>query len=295
MDFSFSTSLFYSRSNSAMSSLTASANRLYEELSTNKRILSPSDDSAAWAKLQGLAQAKANAGVDSANVKLAQGILGQADSTLSSIRDQLQSASDLAVQAGNGTLSADAKKAIAEQLRGILDSVVSLANTKDGRGQPIFGGTNDGAGVSIVDGALTFPFGDPGGIPIGDGQTVSPSVNAKSFLKSGDDDIATVLTGMIAALNNGDALPEGSADALKSIADQTTSAQASLGARAARVDLVAAQQTNAAVDREAARSSLEDVDVSQAITDLQKTMTVLSATQASFSKLSGLSLFDYLR
>ena len=46
---------------------------------------------------------------------------------------------------------------------------------------------------------------------------------------------------------------------------------------------------------EAARSAIEDVDVSQAITDLQKTMTVLQATQASFSKLSGLSLFNYLR
>ena len=33
----------------------------------------------------------------------------------------------------------------------------------------------------------------------------------------------------------------------------------------------------------------------RSITDLQKTMTVLSATQASFSKLQSLSLFDYLR
>ncbi len=32
-----------------------------------------------------------------------------------------------------------------------------------------------------------------------------------------------------------------------------------------------------------------------AITELQKTMTILSATQASFSKLSQLSLFDYIR
>lgn len=295
MDFNFSTGLFYSRSNSAMSSLTASANRLYEELSTNKRILSPSDDSDAWAKLQGLVQAKADAGVDGANVKLAQGLLGQADSALSAIRDQLQSASDLAVQAGNGTLSPEAKKAIADQLQGILDSVVSLANTRDARGMPMFGGAGDGAAVTLANGALTFADGTAGAIPIGDGQTVQTTINAGTFLKSDSGDLASVLTGMIDALNNGDALPEGAADALKAITDQTTATQSSLGARAARVDLVFAQQTNAAVDREAARSSLEDVDVSQAITDLQKTMTVLQATQSSFSKLSGLSLFDYLR
>lgn len=295
MDFSFSTSLFYGRSSSAMSSLTASANRLYEELSTNKRILAPSDDSAAWAKLQGLVRAKADAGVDSANLKLAQGILAQADSTLGTIGDQLQSAADLAVQAGNGTLSDDAKKAIAEQLRGVLDSVVSLASTKDARGQALFGGAGDGAAVTLSSGALTFADGSAGAIPIGDGQVVQTNVNAGAFLKSDAGDLASVLTGMIDALDAGQPLPDGAADALTAIAEQTTAVQASLGARAARVDLVAAQQTAAATDREAARSSLEDVDVTQAITDLQKTMTVLQATQASFSKLSNLSLFDYLR
>ena len=53
--------------------------------------------------------------------------------------------------------------------------------------------------------------------------------------------------------------------------------------------------TDAATTRETERSGLEDTDVTAAITELQKTMTVLQATQASFSKLSSLSLFDYLK
>ena len=71
--------------------------------------------------------------------------------------------------------------------------------------------------------------------------------------------------------------------------------QTSLGARAARVELEQAALKQAGIDREGLRSGLEDTDVTQAITELQKTMTVLSATQASFTKLQGLSLFDYLR
>ena len=43
------------------------------------------------------------------------------------------------------------------------------------------------------------------------------------------------------------------------------------------------------------RSKLEDTDVTSAVIELQQLMTALSATQASFTKLSGLSLFDYLR
>lgn len=295
MDFALSTSLFYDRSAAAMNRLTGTANTLSEQIATGKRILAPSDDSAAWQKLQGLAQAKADAGVDTANVKLAGSILQQADTALSAIVDQLQSASDLAVQAGNGTLSTDARRAIATQLGGILESIVALANGKDARGAPLFGGAGDDAAVTLAGGALTFAAGTAGAIPIGDGQSVQVSANAETFLRSGDADLATVLAGMIDALNAGDALPDGAADALTAIADQTTATQASLGARAARVDLVAAQQLTAATDREAARSSLEDVDVTEAIAELQKTMTVLQATQASFSKLSSLSLFDYLR
>ena len=51
----------------------------------------------------------------------------------------------------------------------------------------------------------------------------------------------------------------------------------------------------AQTDRTELRSSLEDVDVTQAYTELSKTMTILTATQTSFSKLSQLSLFNYLR
>ena len=71
--------------------------------------------------------------------------------------------------------------------------------------------------------------------------------------------------------------------------------QGSLGARAQRVDIESARMTDIATDREITRSAIEDTDVTQAITELQKTMTILSAAQASFTKLSNLSLFDYLR
>ncbi|WP_201752685.1 hypothetical protein [Sphingomonas changnyeongensis] len=43
------------------------------------------------------------------------------------------------------------------------------------------------------------------------------------------------------------------------------------------------------------RGTLEGVDVQAAIIDLQKTMVTLQAAQASFTRLSQLSLFDLLR
>jgi flagellar hook-associated protein 3 FlgL len=84
-------------------------------------------------------------------------------------------------------------------------------------------------------------------------------------------------------------------DDLALASTQVANARGSLGARATRLKLDAAQIKATGADREIARSGLEDTDITAAVTELQKTMTVLQATQASFTKLSSLSLFDYLK
>lgn len=309
MSVSFSTSGFYGRSASAMNALTARAEALQTQVSTGKKLQAPSDDAVAYQRLQGMRVAGADDAAFGANVKIAQGVLASADSTLGSIGDQLQKATELAVQAGNGTLSKDAKQAIATQLKDVLASIVGLANARDARGAPLFGGSEAAvagqaetpAVTQTATGALTFAAGQPSAIPIGDGQTVQPSVAARDVLKIKDDgtttgrDIGEVITSMIATLEAGGTLSDDDNADLSAISAQTTQAQASVGARAVRVDLQAAYFTQVGTDREAARSDMEDVDVTTAITELQKTMTILSATQASFSKLSQLSLFDYIR
>ena len=292
-----STRGFYDRSSAAMTSLTARAEALQTQIATEKKLQLPSDDAVSYQRLQGLKATGANETVYAANVKIAQAALAQADSTLGDINDQLRQATQLAVQAGNGTLSAEGKAAVAAQLRDVLKTITGLANTTDARGQPLFGGADAGAAVTVgANGTLTFAAGQPSAIPIGDGQDVQVGVNAGDVLAlKGGKDIGQVLTAMAAALEQGGMPDASDSAALEDISKHAVAAQASVGARAVRVDLQAAYFTSASIDREAARSAMEDVDVTTAITELQKTMTILSATQASFSKLSGLSLFDYLR
>jgi flagellar hook-associated protein 3 FlgL len=106
------------------------------------------------------------------------------------------------------------------------------------------------------------------------------------------------LSDYITALDAGGDISDASAtaiDGLNASQSQVSNVQGSVGARAARLDIVSSQATDAAAARESDRTELEDTDLSAAITELQKQMTILSATQASFSKLSSLSLFTYLR
>ena len=139
----------------------------------------------------------------------------------------------------------------------------------------------------------------PGAIPTGAGQSVQPSENAARIFTSGTGDLLATLDTLSAALRAGgagvDAAVATAITDLQTSSTQALTVQASLGARATRVELEQAALTSADTDREATRSALEDTDITAAITELQKTMTILSATQASFTKLQGLSLFDYLR
>ncbi|BCA62956.1 hypothetical protein HMP09_2190 [Sphingomonas sp. HMP9] len=302
------TSLFYDRAAASMSSLGAKTDQLQTQISTGTRLSAPSSDSAAYQRLAGLKRDTVNDKAYVANLGTAESILKQGDTSLSAITDQLQSATELVTQAKTGTLNAANRKAIGEQIAGIVATLTNLANAKDARGQALFGG-GDGAPAVAVDGTYALAAKPVSAIPIGDGQsvqanetaarifTVGGTTKADGSIEGGTNTLA--MLSAIAAVLQSDDFTAGSlgtslAD-LGAAADQVSTVQASLGARAVRVDLETTRLTDVAADREATRSGLEDTDLTTTVVELQKTMTILSATQASFSKLSALSLFDYLR
>ncbi len=302
------TSLFYDRAASTMGSLTGKADALQTQIASTKRFSAPSQDSVAFQRLAGLARDTADDKAYAANLGTATSVLKQGDTSLSAITDQLQTATTLVTQARNGTLNAANRKAIGDQLAGIVATLVSLANGKDARGQAVFGG-GDGTAAVATDGSYALASKPVSGIPIGDGQSVQASETAARIFTvggttapdgsiQGGTNTLAMLAAIATALQSDTFTPSALDTSLADISaasDQVSTVQASLGARAARVDLETARLKDTGVDREATRSGLEDTDIPTAVVELQKTMTILSATQASFSKLSSLSLFDYLR
>ncbi|WP_174279832.1 flagellin [Sphingomonas bacterium] len=294
-----STRLFYDRASAAMGALSAQADTLQTQIATGKKLAVASDDSVAYARLRGVAQASADAKASGTNLDLAASVLAQADSTLTAMTAQLQQASELAIQARSGTQDKVSLGALADGIDAIRDQLADLGNAVDPRGLPLFGGGDGGAAVTAnADGSYSYAATSPSAIPVGGGQSVQPSDTAHRVFTSAAGDALAMLTRLSAALRAGTDVDAAAASAVGDLATATTqvsTVQASLGARAAHVELAQAALTRANTDREATRSGLEDTDVTAAITQLQKTMTVLSATQASFTKLQGLSLFDYLK
>ena len=269
------TSLFFDRGRDRMTALSAQADTLQSQIATGRKLTAASQDAAGWQRLQGLVQAKADGASYTANIAVAQTVLGQTDTTLSAITTQLQRAQELAIQANGGTLSAEDRGIIATQLDAVVADLAALSATKDARGLPLFD-----AGASAI--------------PIGDGIGVVANESPERVFGT----IAASITTFAAQLRSDTPIAAGAADAiaaLDSARANVSAVQGAVGARGARVELFAASAQDAAVGVEAQRAAIEDTDLPSTIADLQKTMTILSATQASFSKLTQLSLFDYLR
>ena len=294
-----STQQFYTSNQRNFHMLTSTADILQTQISTGKKLNAPSDDAVGYRRLQGLIRDGSNDQAYGGNITIVQSALSQADTTLKSMTDDIQRAKELAVKANSGTLSPSDRSIIADELDSIISGLVDLANTKDSRGASIFAAGDSPAVTFDSTGAAVIATSGPTAIPIGDSSNAVPGEAASRLLvDSGGGNILADIKSLSTALRGtGDvsALAGAVGDKLTASNDQIAGVQGSLGARAQRVDIESSRMTANATDREITRQSIEDVDVTQAITDLQKTMTILSAAQSSFSKLSSLSLFDYLR
>lgn len=297
-----STSLFYSNASSRLSKMSDKAQELQTQIATGKKLIKPSDDPAGAQQLAELDRRDADAAVYGTNLTLASSLLDQADGVLKQITAQLTRATELATQAATGTQTDAARKSIATEITSVVQSLVTLANSRNVRGQPLFG-TVDGT-KAVTDngnGTFTFPANNTlvSEVPIADGQTIQATESAKTIFDLGNgDNTLAMLSRMAATLNGGGDVSSSMSTALDSLSqavDQVANVQASVGSRSARVDLQQQLLTTANTDRADLRGKLEQVDVTDAIVQLQQMMTALSASQASFTKLSQLSLFDYLK
>ena len=295
-----SSSLMVDRSAARMGSLMSNAVKLQTQLATGKKFTSPSENVAIGQQLAEFDRKNIDAAAYTSNMNMSSSLLSQADTTLESITTQMQRATELTVRAGNGSLSVQDRKVIGDELKAVVDTLVGLGNVTDSNGRSLFGSASGDAAITKnADGTFTYNTAPSlSEVPIADNMSIQPTETAARIFQSPAGDTLAILSQLAAALQGGDTTGEsarGALDKINSATDQVSIVQASVGARAARVELQQTLQENVSADREELRSSLEDTDMTATAAEFAKTMTILNATQSSFSKLSQLSLFSYLR
>jgi len=294
------TASFYARASAAIGSVRARAEDLQGSIATGERLTRSSDDPLAASRLRRLAQSETLAKVDSANANRASADLALADDALAGFADGLARTRELALQAGSGTLNDSQRAAIGSELGQIHANLVALANARDSAGHALFGGETTGDAYALDAGGNATYLGtaSSGALDLGSGVTVSRSLTGPEFLGSGGGTLDLVAA-LAAALRTGSPDPRTAAQGALSSLDAATrkigTAQAVVGGRLAAIDLTTERAVRTGELRAAEQSRLGDTDLATAIAELQQTMLVLEASQASFARLSNLSLFDALR
>lgn len=273
------------------------------QLSTNLRFLSPADDPTAAAQVLGLNESIAITEQYRSNTGAAQARLNIEESTLGGVTNALQRARELTVRANNATLNADERNAIALEVRQIMGEIQGLANTKDPSGEYIFGGFQSQTRPFSDNGAGVFTYsGDQGQrqLQIGPSRQVAISDSGLDvFMKIGNaagtgyQDVFTTLytlaTDLEANSPNSNSITE-----IDNAIDNMLGTQARIGARLNTIDREESVNAAYSIQLEATRSSVRDLDVVQAASDLNRQSAVLEAAQLSFVRIQGLSLFNFL-
>ena len=300
-----STSAFYERSVMDIASLRARAESLQSQISSGSKLARSSDNPVAASRLRTLSRNTELSSVDTSNANRASADLRLADTALSSFAEYVTRAKELTTQAASGTLTASQRAGIGFELQQIHGNLVSLANTKDSTGQSLFGGetsgqayTLDAAGNAVYSGTASASE-----LPLGDGQSVKPSLTGPEFLNfkvnGAPTDLMAVIKGLGDALQGGVADPAAAAlaglDSLNNGLDAITTGQTLVGARMAWIDLTNERRTTLGELQSGEEAEIGSTDIAATIADLQQIMTVLEASQASFAKLASLSLFDMIQ
>lgn len=287
-----------------------------EQMSTGKRVVTPSDDPIAAAQAVVLSQAQAQ----NSQYETARGFAKQRvsleDSVLGAVATAITAAQEKLVYANNGTLSDTDKATVATDLQGIRDQIMNLANSADGNGRYIFGGYKTG----------TPPFDSATGAYNGGANTVMQQVDSSRSMVIGhtgtqifetltsnakpepdgsapETKLFAMLDSAIAALKvpvEGDdaaqavqiAAVEKSNRGLTNALDAVGTVIAEVGVQLNELDTLNNLGKDRALGQTEQMSNLVDVDITEAISSYVMKQAALQASYKAFSDMQGMSLFQ---
>jgi flagellar hook-associated protein 3 FlgL len=260
--------------------LAARIARGQSDIATGKRLVAPSDDPAANARIAVLRRQDSDATIWAANADSAASVAARADSALSAVGFLLVRARELVTSASSDTLNDADRAGIATELAGLADEIDGLSSETD------------------AGGARIFPVGAALQVPVGGGLTLAATTSyADAFTAvtgDGPVGIATILRNAGAALTTGTAARASALADVTSASDHISAVGGEQGTRAARIDGARDRLITVKTSGTEERQALEATDVTGTIARLQGDQLALDAAQALFAKVNRRTLFDLL-
>lgn len=281
--------------------------RLAQELASGSRVSALSDDPVAVGQNVVL---NAQIGRDDAFSQTAsstQSMLQVTDSALSTVVSQLTSAVSLATEGNNGTLNGSDLHSIANQLAGIRDEVLSLANTTY-LGQYIFSGSMGTSQPFTLDNAtspatVTYHGDDPGTSPNSirfletpSGQKIQLNLPGNQVFSAPGTDVLGTLNALVADFSSGtpSATAQADAQALSTALSHVTQQRVAIDNSLSRLQDAESYNQSETSQLTASQTTLMQADVGQIATQLSTAETQQAALSQVIATLGKQSLFNDL-
>lgn len=231
----------------------------------------------------------------------AQSMLQMGDSALSTVVSELTSAVSLATEANGGTLNASDLESIGNQLSGIRDEVLSLANTSY-LGQYLFSGSQGTTQPYTLDTSTTPAVAtyqgdtDVSYLKTPNGQNIQLNIPGSQIFSASGSDVMGTLNALIADFSSGTALPTAQADtqalgtALGYVSQQRVLLDNSLTRLGSAESYTQSESTQLTADQ----TTLLQADVGQVATQLSTAETQQAALSQVIATLGKQSLFNDL-
>jgi len=267
------------------------------QIATGRSVNEPSDNPTAAALLViNDDQATFNGGYLQ-SLSAVQGQLSTADSTLSSVTTALQQALSLGVEAGGGTLSPGDLAAIATQLQGIQNQILSLANTTY-QGNYVFAGTNTTTAPFILG---TSPSGvnyvgnsDVNQVSIGSGYKLAVNVPGSQLFSASGSDIFLAVGNLIQAVETNTGIPA-AVNAVSSASSYLSAQRVFYGNALNQTQSQTTYLNSTKLQISQQETTLGGADLAADATNLSQAQTDTQAALAAISKFSQNNLFNYLQ
>lgn len=286
-------------------------NQTQLQLSTGKKILTPSDDPAAAARIIDLNQSIKQTEQYQSNINAARQRLILEEGVLQNATDILHRIRELGIQGLNATNSPSDRSAIAVEMEELNKQLIGLANTKNANGEYLFSGfksatqpfskdtANTGAYVYAGDAnsrliqigsSRQIADGDPGinafGVPTGPLPATVPTPGSITNIFEAIDKFATDL--------KANAPNPASLDDISNSLEKMLTTQSSVGTRLNVLDNQEELNTDSVLEMKTVLSEAEDIDYAEAISKFNLQTVSLQAAQQAFTQVKKLSLFNYL-
>lgn len=266
------------------------------QLASGQRINKPSDDPAGAATVVQIHDRSSQADAFLSSIGTINGQLQMADSTLSSVVTALTRAIALGVQGATGTLSDENRLALAQEVTGVRDQLLSLANVSY-EGRYIFSGT---AQVQPFVADATAPSGvrydgnsGVNSILVGNGFRVQVNLPGDQMFAAAGSDMFQAMNDLITSLQSNSGI-DTAVSSVRQAFDYVTGQRVFYGNA---INQLNAQQTylnDEKLQLSQQENTVAGADVAGVASQLVNSQNARDAALAAAGKMSQGSLFDYL-